>query len=268
MSLVSEALKKAQREAAAREARDKGLPPPLHAPASQPFRAKRKRGPGPAAAIAIAALLVAAGGGLLLWRKAGERPAAPQAREEKAPEKEGLATAAPVASSQAGVTPAPGGVAAAPAEPVPVPTPALGPAPVASAAPTSAPVSAASTDRTATAAAPATPSMGAFQSAPATATATPSPAPQRVVAPAPPAVPPPAAAGKGGPEGFVRETTLADGTRLHLGGIAYSEAAPLAYLNGKLVGVGEHVEDCRVARIERGRVALECAGATIVLNLK
>lgn len=66
----------------------------------------------------------------------------------------------------------------------------------------------------------------------------------------------------------MREATLADGTRLHLGGIAYSEAAPLAYLNGRLVGVGEHVEDCRVARIGRGRVALECAGTTVVLNLK
>lgn len=70
------------------------------------------------------------------------------------------------------------------------------------------------------------------------------------------------------PESFVREATLADGTRLHLGGIAYSEAAPLAYLNGRLVGVGEHVEDCRVARIERGRVALECGGTTVVLDLK
>ena len=267
MSLVSEALKKAQREAAAREAREKGLPPPLHAPATQPFRAKRKRGPGTAAALAIAALLVAAGLGVLFWNRANQSAATtPAGKEEKAPEKEGPVAAAAVASAQPGVTPAPVGAAAAPGELVS--TPAPGPDTVASAAPAPAPVPASPADRTATAGAPAAPSMEAFQSASATAAATPSPAPRQVAATAPPAVPPPAAAGKGGPESFVREATLADGTRLHLGGIAYSEAAPLAYLNGRLVGVGEHVEDCRVARIERGRVALECAGITVVLNLK
>jgi hypothetical protein len=275
MSLVSEALKKAQRDAAAREARDKGLPPPLHAPASQPFRAKRKRGPGPAAALAIAALLVAAGLGVLFWNRAGQSVATPPAgKEEKAPYKVEAAPGASGASAQPGVDPAPATAAPAAEETVP-PTAAAATGSSASAPPASLPAPAASTpvpvptpDRTATAAAPATPSMEASQRAPTTATATPSPAPQRVVAFAPPAVPPPAAAGKGGTESFVRDATLADGRQIHLGGIAYSEAAPLAYLNGKLVGVGEHVEDCRVARIERGRVTLECAGTAVVLNLK
>jgi hypothetical protein len=67
---------------------------------------------------------------------------------------------------------------------------------------------------------------------------------------------------------FVREATLADGTRLRLGGIAYSDAAPLAYLNGKLLGVGEPLESCRVARIERASVRLDCGGTPIVLTLK
>ena len=40
VSLVSEALKKAEREAAAREAREKGLPQPLETPC-QPYRARR-----------------------------------------------------------------------------------------------------------------------------------------------------------------------------------------------------------------------------------
>ena len=79
--------------------------------------------------------------------------------------------------------------------------------------------------------------------------------------------PPPVAPGPE-PASFVREATLADGTSLRLGGIAYSDAAPLAYLNGKLVGVGERVESCRVERIERGGVALACPGAPVVLTLK
>lgn len=76
------------------------------------------------------------------------------------------------------------------------------------------------------------------------------------------------AAAEGGAASFVREATLADGTRIHLGGIAYSDAAPLAYLNGRLLGVGEHVESCRVARIERGQVRLDCGGRTTILTLR
>lgn len=281
MSLVSEALKKAQREAAARDAREKGLPPPLHAPATQPFRAKRKRGPGPAAALAIAALLVAAGLGVLFWNRAGQSAATtPTGREEKAPDKGETTPGASAARAQPGVDPAPAAAAPAARETAPSAAPASGgaggvagasaaaPPAALPAAAASAPVPVATPDGTATGAAPATPSMEAFQSTSTTAAATPSPASRQVAAAAPPAVPPPAAAAKGGPESFVRDATLADGRRIHLGGIAYSEAAPLAYLNGRLVGVGERVEDCRVARIERGRVALDCAGITVVLNLK
>ncbi len=248
MSLVSDALKKAQRDAAAREARDKGLPPPLAMP-TQPFRARRRRAAAPWAAIASATLLVATAAGLFFWTKSGERVALPQAQREEAPEKGKPAVAAPAASPRPAVTPAPFGAAAAPATPSmeafqPVPAPATAP-------------------RTATAATPAPPSMEAF----------PTPSPAATVSASPPAAaaravaPPPAARGPE-PATFVREATLADGTRLRLGGIAYSDAAPLAYLNGKLVGVGERVESCRVERIERGGVALDCPGAPVVLTLK
>lgn len=273
MSLVSEALKKAQREAAAREAREKGLPPPLHSPATQPFRAKRKRGPGPAAALAIAALLVAAGLGVLLWNRAGESvTTAPAGKEEKAPDKGNTAPGASAASAQPGAglsptttAPAAEGTAppAAAASNGAMAPPAALPAPAGST-----PVPVSTPDRTATAAAPAAPSMEAFQSASATAAAAPSPAARRAEAPVTPAVPPPAAAAEGGAASFVREATLADGTRIHLGGIAYSDAAPLAYLNGRLLGVGEHVESCRVARIERGQVRLDCGGRTTILTLR
>jgi hypothetical protein len=66
----------------------------------------------------------------------------------------------------------------------------------------------------------------------------------------------------------VREAALADGTRIRLGGIAWSEAAPLAYLNGRLVGVGESVAGFRVARIERERVVLERAGERLTVALR
>ncbi len=66
----------------------------------------------------------------------------------------------------------------------------------------------------------------------------------------------------------VRELPLADGRKLGLGGIAWSEVAPLAYLNGRLVGVGESVEGYRIARIERDRVHLEKEGRAVVLLLR
>lgn len=261
MSLVSEALKKAQREAAAREARDKGLPPPLTANASQPFRARRRRTPATWAALALAALLVGAGLGVLLWNRAGQGAAATGGgREEEAPERTAPAADAVAAAAQPEVS-------RAPATAVPSSGEAAPAAPLATTA-WSAPVAVATPVRTATAAAPSTPSMEASASAPATAAATPSPASRQVAATAPPTVPPPAAAAKRGAATFVREATLADGTRLHLGGIAYSDAAPLAYLNGKLVGTGEHVEGCRVARIERGQVSLDCGGVATILTLK
>lgn len=65
----------------------------------------------------------------------------------------------------------------------------------------------------------------------------------------------------------MRELPLPGGATLRLGGIAWSEAAPLAYLNGRLVGVGESVEGFRVARIEREQVLLERQGRRIVLLL-
>ena len=231
MSLVSDALKKAQRDAAAREARDKGLPPPLAMP-TQPFRARRRRATAPWAAIASAALLLGAVGGAYSWWSSREPAASRQVPAEKAPEKEGLDVGSTAASPEPNSLPGT------------VPAPAAAP-------------------RTLAAATPAPPSMEAFPapSPAATVSASPPSAPARTVAP-PPAAPGPE------PATFVREATLADGARLHLGGIAYSEAAPLAYLNGRLVGVGERVESCRVQRIERGRVALDCPGAPVVLTLK
>jgi hypothetical protein len=68
---------------------------------------------------------------------------------------------------------------------------------------------------------------------------------------------------------YRRQVTLADGTVIQLGGIAWSEEAPLAYLNGKLYVRGERVAGLRVERIERERVLLVGAdGARLFVTLR
>jgi len=67
---------------------------------------------------------------------------------------------------------------------------------------------------------------------------------------------------------FVRRFALGNGRTIQLGGIAWSQAAPLAYLNGKLRGVGETVEGLRVAAIEPDRVLLEDGRLRYALTLR
>ena len=84
-------------------------------------------------------------------------------------------------------------------------------------------------------------------------------------------MPAPAAPAKkpsSGPGDYLRKVEFADGSSLELGGIVYSEAAPFAYLNGRLVGVGEFVLGRRIDRIERDKVVLSGDDGTIVLRLK
>lgn len=67
---------------------------------------------------------------------------------------------------------------------------------------------------------------------------------------------------------FVRVAALPGGGEIRLGGIAWSSVAPLAYLNEKLVGVGEFVAGWRVERIERERVVLAGERGRIVIALR
>lgn len=71
-----------------------------------------------------------------------------------------------------------------------------------------------------------------------------------------------------GPGDYLRRADFSDGTSLDLGGIVYSEASPFAYINGRLVGVGEFVLGRRIDRIERDRVILSGDAGTITLRLK
>lgn len=240
MSLVSEALKKAEREAAARETRAKGLPAPFEAPL-QPYRSRRGGGRsrllvpalalfGGAAAIAIA---------LLLLRPEGQEEAPVERAGTGAPE----ARALPLAP-----------LATAPVHP----DAAVAPSP-ASAAPATMP----------SASEPAAPPVATLPLPKATQRLPPSPPPSPSVSePAAAKAAAPAKAVSQGAGDFLRSVEFADGTKLELGGIVYSEASPFAYLNGRLVGVGEFVLGRRIDRIERDRVILSGEGGEIILRLK
>lgn len=248
MSLVSEALKKAERESAARTAREQGLPVPLDTPL-QPYRARRSgrgsaRSSGPilallggAAAIALAVFFA--------------RPAL----ERKAPNKK----ATPETSASA-VAPAPAATPATAPAVQEVPASTSAPSPVAIS-----PVSPSSTS--APSASEPSPAPQSTHPLPKTASQPPPSAPSTSEPPSPRASPPPAAA-SGRARDFYRRVDFADGTKLELGGIVYSEAAPFAYLNGRLVGVGELVEGYRIDRIERERVHLSGDAGEITLRLK
>ncbi len=80
---------------------------------------------------------------------------------------------------------------------------------------------------------------------------------------APPAPRPPA-----GERNYVGAVALPGGTRIELGGIAWSEDEPRALLNDRIVGTGAYVEGFTVSKIEENRVVLEKDGTTISISLK
>jgi len=234
MSLVREALEKAEREAAARNAREKGLPSTLSA-AGQPYRARRRSTvPGLFAALIVTVVTVAA----IVWMASRPQAARPPAAE--------LTTPAATASPSATTSPAPAASS--------VETPPRASLPAASAATDAKP-----------------PSAAISPSAAQEASARPSP-PPAAAAPAPrqaasPAVQPRNAFPEPGAEEIARDLDLGNGASLHLGGIAWSEAAPLAYLDGRLLGVGESVAGFRIERIERHRVLLVSGQRRVWISL-
>ncbi len=255
MSLVSEALKKAEREAAARDARDKGQPAPFEAPL-QPYRSPRtRRALHPAlAALAGGALIVALAA--VWWagaRHVEARPALPEGPPRPAAAAlPGATSASPAAELENRPAPPLPGAAAppaaqfqtaqSPAEPVtreavaalqpPAPLPRATAPPPGESSP-----------------APARPQAAAAVPGATVATA-------------------PTAARSFGPGDYLLRADLPDGSRLELGGIVYSETSPFAFLNGRLVGVGEFVEGRRIDRIERDRVLLSGETGVLTLRLK
>lgn len=235
MSLVRDALAKAEREAAARAAREQGLPAQLSA-LPQPYRSRRRARWPWAIGLAVAALAGAVVALVLLW-PVGDSVFSPALRAPlptpvAAPTPTLQETGKAPLKGEMDPTSVPEAAAAAVAPPAPASTRS-------SAAPASAPAARESV------AAPASPSAatGAREE------------PREVPRSASGTAGSSATAAAGG--SYVLEVGLGEGRAIRLGGIAWSEAAPLAYLNGRLVGVGEYVEGFRVVAIERDRVRFD-----------
>ncbi|HLX08737.1 MAG TPA: hypothetical protein VKY89_12830, partial [Thermoanaerobaculia bacterium] len=67
---------------------------------------------------------------------------------------------------------------------------------------------------------------------------------------------------------YVGEVKLADGSLVKLSGIAWSDASPVAVINGRVIGPGQGVDEVTVDKIEPGRVTLRHrSGALFYLRL-
>ncbi len=247
MSLVSEALKKAQHEAAQREAKEKGLPAPLLA--AHPYRARRDAPRVALWGLAAATILLLATAGYLWFGASSKDERLPMKGEiGSASAPEGASAAAPPAPAQPAPTAAAdshlGGSSSATTAGEPSAQPSEGAPPVPEVA------------------------SGRPDSPSVEASGPPSAASASTVPPAgAPSFAPPAR-----PEElertFVRVAQLDDGGQIHLGGIAWSQAAPLAYVNGRLLGVGESVAGLTVERIERDRVVLSGPRGRVTVTLR
>lgn len=253
MSLIDEALKRARHEASRQEAvkrdaarHDGPRPIPKLYADRQTSRAPLWAGIATGAAVALL--------GVVAWLLWGRAPVAPPAAPHVAVTGAPLATvpadpptvASPTPSAEQ-PAPRPPSAATAPQEPVPAlrvsrpeapPAPPVAPQPV--------------------------------REQPAKLEEPPAAAPKPALS-APRTSPPAAAstAPAGATQTFVREATLpGGGPRLRLGGIAYSEEAPIALINGAALGKGEVVEGYVVRRIDAAEVELEGPGGRVVLRLK
>jgi hypothetical protein len=276
VSLIDEALRRAQAAQTSSAANARGLRVPMPLPDSGRYR-RRRALRLTAGALAVAVL---AGGAFFLLRgqrrDAPPRGVAPDASTSSSSSASGLAGAAPTLTE----TPAPGGSAAPPAARASAqsgvaatPTEALPPG------------------------IPAPPGAAAPEPTP---TAT--PAPDAVVAPTPrrpplrrepprtPLILPPVevsdasasprVAGDERPPGMepmpeppprvktYHGTANLPSARLELEGIVYSEGGAKALINGRVVGPGGYVEGYTVVRIERDRVELEGDDGNVILTLK
>ena len=246
MSLVHDALEKAKREASAKTARELGLHE-SRAATGQPFRSRRRLHPWMMGAT-VAALAIGALGGFLARSKGGEEPA-PVARREAV-----LQAATTAASPEAPAPELQAGASGTPLEERSPPETAVATQP--SPPPTS-PTATESAPEATTGSTP--PEVRAAPVAPT--------APSRTEPPGARSAPPATNGSKRTPT-YVRQYTLPDGTVVRLGGIAWSDAAPLAYLNGKLYAKGESVEGLTIEAIEKDRVVLAGASGRIALTLR
>ena len=232
MSLVSEALKKAEREAVAREARARGLPAPLETP-PQPYRARRGQHSAGRRILPLLALAgIAAAIALAVF--------VARARDEKEDSNKGATASTSTTASEEPAT-------STSTEKPPFPSVAVETPPR-------------ETVKTPSVSEPEKPNEPPLP-LPKTSS------PERPSASSPSEAPTLKADPRAQRE-YVRRIELADGTKLELGGIAYSDVAPFAYLNGKLLAVGERTAGFTLVRIERDRVVVRGATGDLTIRLK
>lgn len=280
MSLINEALKEARHEATRQDAiREGGLYPrlPFHGP---PGTRRRRWW------IAIVVvLLVAAGAGAGWWWRTTASPDGQDAAETVAvaepidhpsrPDSDLPMQAEPVPVAPAEGSPTVGADrpeslpaeiqdtgSGPPAQPEPMPRPVPG---IEAASPVDT-LPAADTRPAATPPAPgqseasAEPVITAEKPGIATQSGPPASAPQATyVVPQP--EPPDAVS-------FRREATLKDGTRLSLGGIAWSPSQPVALINGRVMAVGEIAEGFVLKEVKREYVYLKRRDQVVILTLE
>jgi hypothetical protein len=267
VSLIDEALRRAQAAQTTGAAGAAGPRVPMPLPDSGRYRRRRML------RLALGALAVAAvaGGGILLLRGRG-RVSPPRGVPPAPSTSSSSGVAGSAATPTATTTQTPGGSAALPAEKTsgesnlaatPTQTPGLTAAPAGAAPPstaTPAPDAAAPKPRRA---------IGRVRPVilPPVEVSNASASPRVANEDRPPGMEPP-------PEPPSRARTY-KGTanlpsaRLELEGIVYSEGSPKALINGRVVGPGGYVEGYTVVRIERDRVELKGDDdGTIILTLK
>ena len=238
MSLIDEALRKAGGE--------KERAGPAADPGSSSWvpaygldrRARRQRAGAFVGAFLAVLLLGGAGLWLILRGGRGEAPAATK----------------PVAAAAAAATPL-----AHPLEEVEVAPPPSGPR---QAAPAAA-VSKAGTAAGPVSAPPKTPPAGARGPSPV-------PAPAAGGVPAGAAAAPAEGVSRAPVDGrtYRGELMLPDGSKIVLEGIVYSEARPVALINGRVLNPGDSVLDFTLAAVEQERVKIQGRGITFFLALK
>jgi len=231
MSLISEALKRAEQETSRREAAQKRVPLPL-------LERAPRRSPWTLVAVGIlgAALVASLTALFMLSRGQAPPPAPPEpsavAEAQVEPVEQATTTASPgltlIEEQRVTSSNRAGGEIAAGQEPLPT-TPSTEPLPELPTAVITAPPA------TGTPVVEADPKTVSDQPAGTT---------------------------------YLHRAELTDGITLELGGIAWSESGPIALLNGRAVGQGERVNGYLVVEIEPQQIELRGSAGTLFIRLK
>ncbi len=236
MSLIDDALKRAQSAQQGETGPGEGAP--VWTPPPLPDRSRIRRARAVRIAAASLAAAAVAGGLLLVLRSRRPSSAAPRSPASVAVKASSAAAGLPPITSEVVVAPPPRGVAPA---------------------------------------APAGPRAQAVPAAPQVRQPAAARVPTAVAVREGPAASPPIPTGRERERGihapaetrsFAGEMALPGGGKISLDGIVYSEAHPVAVLNGRITSPGGYVEGYTVSKIQQDKVELERDGTTVTLTLR